>query len=224
LGRGGPWSILVPVALGKRGVGRLAAVVIAGGVLVSACAGSGYHYVKNSSDHAYFKVPNSWKLYDENAVINSQKGLSASDKQKQRNSGWQEGFDANPKPTMHHLGQPNASHPVGLALVEHLSFSDADALSQQALRNRYFDVDSAVQNNSGEIVSYSPVEQSGGFHGFHLVANLTSKGKTLTIDQTSLIDPSTSKVYTLIVMCESSCYSKQQSKIEQVVNSWTVTS
>ena len=34
----------------------------------AACSSSGYHYVKNSDDRTYFKVPDGWKLYDEDEL------------------------------------------------------------------------------------------------------------------------------------------------------------
>ena len=50
---------------------RVAALVVGAAVALTACAGTGYHYVKNSSDKTYFKVPDSWKLYNEDSVLDA---------------------------------------------------------------------------------------------------------------------------------------------------------
>jgi hypothetical protein len=110
-----------------------------------------------------------------------------------------------------------------LALVERLSFSGADTLSMQSLRNQFFDIDTAVQNNSATLINYESRNLSGGFHGFHLVASLgNGSPKMITVDQTSVVNASLSRVYNLLVTCRSTCYEKYKSRIEQVVTSWTV--
>ena len=193
-------------------------------LFLAACGGSGFSYVKNSDDHTYFKVPQEWKVFDEDTIINTLgKNLSKRARDTERDQNWQVAFDANTHPSLKHLLDPNAKFPTGLAMVNQLSFNDADSTSLGSLRNSFFDVDAAVQANAGEIVSYEPVELDGGFHGFHLVADLDlTKKATVRLDQTSLLDQATSKLYTLLVSCTAKCYDRYQSDIEKVVNSWTV--
>jgi hypothetical protein len=207
----------------SKPLGRLV-LFAAAATLLAACAGSGYHYVKSSDDHTYFKVPESWKLFDEQTIVhNLGKGLSKSAQQAQLDQGWQVGFDASSHPSLKHLGSGRAGSPEGLAIVRPLSTQDADAISMQTLRNAYVDIDTAVQNNEGQIVQYEPVALDGGFHGMHVVAELQdSKGRTSTIDQTSVVDKDTTKLYSLIVTCSSDCYDAHKSQIENVVSSWTV--
>ena len=70
--------------------------------------------------------------------------------------------------------------------------------------------------------SYEPVELDGGFHGSHLVANLSNKKATLTVNQVAVFDQATSKVYAISIYCSTACYDKYESKIERVIDSWTV--
>src|SRR5262245_59319029 len=91
---------------------RLIACALLGGLLASACAGSGYQYVKNSEDKNYFKVPESWKLYDEDAVL-KRLHLSPRERDIERDTTWRVSFDANPKPSLDHLEQVFPKHPVG---------------------------------------------------------------------------------------------------------------
>jgi hypothetical protein len=67
------------------------------------------------------------------------------------------------------------------------------------------------------------LEPEGGFHGFHLVVDLVvDGGRTITFDQTSLLDQSSSKVFNLIVTCGAKCYADNADQIDRVVGSWTV--
>jgi hypothetical protein len=203
-------------------LGAVAAVLVLA-LLGAACSSTGYHYVKNSDDRTYFKVPDGWKLYDEDEVLKAAKDLSPRQRDLERDTSWQVVFDASPKPSLNHLGSPKAHHPNGIAVVRELSFDDSDTLSLGSLRNLFFDVDSAVQNQLGELVTYEPLEPDGGFHGFHLVADLdTQSGGVVTLDQTTLVDQATSKVYILLVTCDAQCYEHNSDQIDRVVKSWTV--
>ena len=73
------------------------------------------------------------------------------------------------------------------------------------------------------MLTYEPLEPDGGFHGFHLVANVDAdKGRVVTLDQTTLVDQATSKVYSLLVTCDADCYDHNSEQIGHVVDSWTV--
>jgi hypothetical protein len=207
-------------AVTRRRLG-LGAVLVA--CLATACAGSGYNYVKSSEDHTYFKVPDSWKLYDENAVFGTAKGkLSAEEIKQRKKSEWITGFDASPKPAIKHVSHSDTAFPTGLAIVQKLSASEADAASLATLRNIFFDVDGTQSGKAATVLTYEPVEFSGGFHGSHLVARLTSGKKEVMVDQRAVLNPSTSKVYAIAVSCTTECYSKYRTKIEKIVDSWTV--
>jgi hypothetical protein len=205
----------------SKPLGGLAAVVAAG-VLLAACAGSGY--VKNSDDHTYFKVPDSWKLYDEDAIVGSLRDqLTKKQRQAALDTGWQVAFDASSRASLKHILNPQASSPEGMAIVSQLSADESDAMSLQALRNSFVNIDAALQANAADVVTYEPVTFDGGFHGIHLVATIEDKkGRSSTIDQTSVVDQDTTKTYSLILTCTTTCYDRNQDKIDNVVKSWTV--
>jgi len=192
-------------------------------VAVAGCS-SQYHYVKSSSDRTYFKVPSKWKLYNEKDILDGiGSNLTDAQRQQELNDNWRVAFDASPKPTLRHLGADGAKDPSGIAVVRTLDFDSADSLSNSGLRNYFFDVDTALQNQTGEVVAYDDLAPDGGFHGSHLVANLTmTDGNVMTIDQTVLVDQATSKLYALLVSCSSVCYEHNSKQIKQVVDSWTV--
>jgi hypothetical protein len=201
---------------------RVAWALLALACLPTACAGSGFHYVKNSDDHTYFKVPDSWRLYGEDAVLDANPSLSKEEREAARDSGWQTAFDANPSPSLRHVGKANARYPTGGALVQHLSADDADTVSLESLRNLFFDIDGAESGTPAAVVSYDPVNFDGGFHGSHLVARLARGKGSITVNQIVVLDQDTSKIYALVVTCSTPCYNRQQSRIEKIVDSWTV--
>ena len=177
-----------------------------------------------SSDKTYFKVPSKWTLFDEEDIVDRLGGdLTDAQRQQVLDETWRVAFDVSPKPTLRHLGATSARDPSGLAVVRTLSFDDADAMSLGSLRNYFFDIDTMMEDDTAEVVSYEDLKFDGGFHGSHLVANLTmSDGGVMTIDQTLLLDQATTKLYALIVSCSSVCYEQNAKDIKQVVDSWTV--
>jgi hypothetical protein len=226
---GGESPILVASARTTkgRGVRRVIALIGSGLVavgLLAGCAGSGYDYIKSSSDRTYFKVPSKWTVFDEEDVVDRLGGdLTDAERQQVLDETWRVAFDASPNPTLRHLGVTTAKDPAGLAVVRSLSFDDSDAVSLGSLRNYFFDIDTAMQDETGEVVTYEDLQLDGGFRGSHLVANLTMPdGGVLTIDQTVLVDQATSKLYALIVSCSNLCYERNSGDIKKVVDSWTV--
>jgi hypothetical protein len=206
--------------MGRRSPPGAAVAVLVLAVVAAACSSSGYHYVKNADDQTYFKVPDGWKLYDEDQLTAR---LTPRERDSVRETSWQVAFDASPRPSLKHLLAPKTKHPNGYATVQQLDFNASDNISLSALRNFFFDIDTAVQNEVGSIVSYEQLEPEGGFRGFHLVAEVqTQDGDVVTVDQTMLLDQATSRLYALIVTCDAQCYDDNSDQIGRVVDSWTV--
>jgi hypothetical protein len=208
---------------GRARLGALVACVVVASVVLTGCAGTGYNYVKSSDYHTYFKVPERWKLYDTKALLDPKvSGLTKDEAATAADSKWLTAFDSSPAPNLSHLFRAQ-NHPWGFASVQQISASKADTVSLSSLRNLFFDIDGTDSGAPADVVSYDPIALAGGFHGSHLVAKVAlTNGKTLTVNQVALLDEATSKIYALVVSCTTSCYEKNHSKIEQIVNSWTV--
>ena len=201
----------------------LITAVAAIAVLVAGCADSGYHYVKSSADKTYFKVPDRWTLFDEDAVLDELGGdLTEDERESVRDQLWQVVFDAAPKPSIDHVGHSGSTHPSGTAVVRELSADDADVLSTSTLRNYFVDLDKAIEESTAEVLAYEELKPEGGFRGLHLVADLVVGGKSIVVDQTVLVDQATTKLYALLVSCSNVCYEDNRSQIKNVVESWTV--
>lgn len=203
---------------------RIAAItaLLATGVLLAGCTGSGYQYVKSSEDKTYFKVPDRWTLYDEDEILDAVDDLSATQREAEAARGWQIAFDGAPRPSIEHTARLVGRHPAGFAVVNQLSFDESDGLSLAALRNFFVDVDGALDNDLGQVLEYEELQRDGGFRGLRIVADLETSTGLITIDQTVLVDQATTKVYALLISCTKVCYDDNRGDITNVVDSWTV--
>ncbi|MFP5318967.1 MAG: hypothetical protein ACLGI2_11830 [Acidimicrobiia bacterium] len=198
------------------------AVAAAGALLLSACAGSDYQYVKNSSEGAYFKVPKDWKVYDKDDIVEaSGSRLSPSQEDTLR---FMVAFDGDPRPSLEHDLQ-TATRPFGLARVRQLAPDERQQFSLIALRNEIVPIDQILEEDAGEIeLLQEPkdIVTSEGFAGTRLVYRVTTTDGSFTVDQTGLTDAQTRRVYFFIIGCESKCYDQNKRTITEIADSWTV--
>lgn len=193
-------------------------------MLLAACSSS-YVYVENTDANTFFKVPKSWRLFDENDIFASNNsGLSPQQEAATRRAIWLVAFDANPHPSVSHLLQTER-YPNGIARVSALSDEARDAFSFQLLRNLIFPIDQTLTQDpqAVEILGNQDLELKGGFRGSRIIFNIRRGNDFLTINQTGIVDPATRSLYLFVIGCEAHCYLQNRSTIDQVVQSWTVT-
>jgi hypothetical protein len=205
-------------------------VIVAVAFVAAACGGSGQQYVKNSDDHAYYKVPDDWKLFDEKSILANTDDLSDEQREQILSSSWRTGFDASPQPDIGHLLRSSAQYPTGFARVSPLSFDDADTVSDKELRNEFVDIDKAIDAGQVEMVAYDSENRDGGFHGIRFRARINAapesevyaEGPAFTIEQISLLNQAKDKKYSMLVVCSAKCFETNAGRIKDVVDSWTV--
>lgn len=214
-----------PRAVGHRGRLGAAALVLAGAFALAACT-SGYHYVKNGSNGSgtYFKVPESWRIYNEDAFIKS-RHLSPTQAKNAKADSWTVAFDGSPRPTLRHFDATAPKQPFGIAEVRTLSTQERDSFSLMSMRNYFVPVDDLLQSG----VDVRPLRlddftRDGGFRGQRFTFEFTvpSSRKSVTVDQVAIVDAGTSQIHFLAVSCTSTCYSNQKDTINKIVESWTV--
>lgn len=194
----------------------------AAAVLLGACGGSEYRYVKSSSNGAYFKVPKDWKVYDKETIVEAS-GSNLSENQFDALR-FMVAFDADPKPSLEHDLQ-TAKRPFGLARVRQLSAQERLTFSLAALRNEIVPIDQILNEETGDIELLKEPEEiatSGGLAGTRLVYRVVTEDGSFTVDQTGLVDAKTQLVYFFIIGCESDCYDQNKQKISEIADSWTV--
>jgi hypothetical protein len=216
----------------------VAGLVVAG--LLAGCAGSGQRYVKNSSEGVYFTIPDDWKLYEEDAILDFQDDqLGPEAIESRRDGSWQVFFDAAPRPSLRHLEQFLTAHPNGQAQVLELGPQQRDTVSLEVLRNLVLPIDeiSQIDETLVELVDAEEINRDG-VRGVQFVFNVDMeavdsliaglepapdrKPEFATINQTALVDSATRKLYALVISCEAGCYEDNKSTIEKVADSWTV--
>lgn len=214
---------------GARRTARWAAaasVAVAVTLLLSACTGSGYRYLKNTRDGAgtYFKVPDGWKVYDESEFIKT-RNLTPARSQILRETSWTVAFDASSKPSLKHYDQLVTSRPFGLARVRELDPDERAQFSLDAMRNLVVPVDTIAQQGGGvEVLRSDEFTRSGGFRGLRFTFSVQPPDGTqfVTFDQVSIVDPDTKELHLLFISCTAKCYEREKDTINTVMDSWTV--
>jgi len=214
----------------RRSAAWVLALALVAALALAGCAGSGTQYVSNSADHTYFKVPSGWKLFGEKTIVDANHALSKDQRNQILDTSWRTAFDASPRPSLQHLANADAAFPTGYAIVDTLSAKDSDTMSDSAMRNMFFQVDTLYDAQQLKMLSYQSVDRGNGLHGVRLRARVKSdpsskvyaEGPAFTFEQVTLVDQSRTKTYSLIVVCSSTCFEKQTDRIEGVVDSWTV--
>jgi hypothetical protein len=199
-----------------------AGLTLAASVLFAACAGSGYTYVKSSSNNTYFKVPKDWKLYGQDDVLDrSQRPREDADATGLR---YLAVFDADPAPSLDHDLQ-TARYPFGLVRVRELDIEERDAFSLASLRNEVVPIDEIIERDLGEIELVErpqSIRMPKGLAGSRLVYTVRTPEGSFTVHQTGLVDPETRIVYFFIVGCEERCFAEHRRTIDEIAESWTI--
>jgi hypothetical protein len=219
----------VPRVPGRRARRSAAAVLLvcAVALVLSACTGSGYHYVKNSSEEGsgtYFKIPEGWRVYDENEFF-ARLDLPPERAKARKETSWAIAFDASSNPTLKHFEDPVTKQPFGIAEVRQLGPEERDAFSLMAMRNLVLPVDQLAESGAEfEVLKLEEFTRDGGFHGLRFTFNFRypQAKEFVTFDQVSIVDSDTKEVHLLVISCSSRCYERKKDTINTVMDSWTV--
>jgi hypothetical protein len=196
-------------------------------LLVTGCAAPQFTYVTNSGAHTYFKVPNDW------SQIASSK-LYAAVKSTPQSGVWSVGYDGDTRPAAGHvLGATNGA-PFAYSVVAPVNQATTNSLSYNVLRDFFLPVTSADRATAAKsgfpltnfhLLRDTTLTLAQGVHGVRETFDYTYPGVgTNTFDQVALTNADDTEVYLLLVHCLASCYSKHQSEIDTVMNSFTVRS
>jgi hypothetical protein len=208
---------------GRLGRGVLTALGVA---LLGACATSGYTYVANDDLGAYFRVPDTYQVYDNDEVMEPlladvSEDVAAAVREQQ----WVVAFDANEEPAVDRfvaqITDPSEAV-AGYARVRTLGQEERLSYSLQSLRNELIPADQAAALGERlEVLNVEEVSQDGA-RGLKLTFSVQVSDGTLVFDQMSLVDDATSRVYLLALGCSSACYDASRDDIAAITESWTI--
>jgi hypothetical protein len=197
--------------------------------MVSGCAAPQYTYVANSGANTYFKVPHSWHQIGPDALSNVLKAETGSS-----GGGWIVAYEAGAKPTAYDFLSFATSQPFVFAEIGTLNTTASNALSYDTLRDFFLPVTSTARQNASAqgfpLTGFKQIRDqtltlSQGVHGVRETYDYTSAGGASdTFDMDALTNADQTVVYLLVIHCTTSCYSNDQTAINDVMSSFTIRS
>ncbi len=207
-------------------VGGCALILL--GVTVAGCGAPQYTYVANSNQSTYFKVPYSWHKISDSSLSSALKTGGGS------GAPWMVAYEAGHKPTASDFYSFDTTQPFVFSEVGNLSSSQSADLSYDSLRDFLLPVTSTARTNlAQENLPLSDFKQirdqvltlAQGVHGVRETFDYTYSGKISdTFDEVVLTNADQTVVYVLVLHCTTSCYSSDQTEINDVMSSFTIRS
>jgi hypothetical protein len=193
--------------------------------MVSGCAAPQYTYVANSGASTYFKVPAGWHKISDSAL---QKETGSS------GSGWLVAYEGGTKPTAGDFQSFATGQPFVFAEVGGLNSTASAQMSYDGLRDIFLPVTSTARQNATAsqgfpFTDFSQIRDqtlmlSQGVHGVRETFDYSYEGVADTFDQVALVNADQTELYLLVLHCTTSCYSHDQTEINDVMSSFTVRS
>jgi len=210
----------------------LAAFVACVLVTSAGCGSAQYHYVKNSGDNVYFKIPSSWSQVDQGSLEEQVNGDPESATARvAREQQWVIAYDAAADPSVEHvLSVDTPNDPIVFARVSQLSPSQLSQVSLDSLRNLFLPVTSAARQQAaasgqafdGFELIRDDVLTRDGLRGVRSTYNYEISGGLQTFDLSAFVNDENGKVYMLLVRCSAKCYRERSAELEDIATSLTV--
>jgi hypothetical protein len=214
------------------------AVVVGLGLalLASACAGSGNNFVQNDEYGVYARVPGGWTVFDNDEILEAVTGRDPDSRPSEsplRPRVWLSGFDARDDPTAGEVIELGTDEPRGYVQILQLTRSQREQINLSTMRGSVLGVDPLASNpltgqsgGDAEVLTDEPVEFDGGYHGLHTVIAIQpqARGEQPTvIDQTAVLNSTSSLLYLLVVSCNEDCYFEtSHDDTTEIVDSWAI--
>jgi hypothetical protein len=201
-----------------------AALLIIVGLMVAGCLSPSYTYVADSSDKAYFKVPPSWREVSPSS-LQQVEGQSS-----QGTYLWSRAYDDSASPSVRDVFS-SSSKPVAYASVLGLSASQADNVSFNSMRDLLLPVTSTARDAASaahvgltgfQLLSDQMITDSHHDRGIREIFDYNLGTAPETFDLTVMTNSDTTKLFFLLVHCQTASFAANYPQIEKVVGSFTV--
>ncbi len=206
------------------------ALLLGLGVALSGCGAPQFTYVANSSSGAntstYFKVPYAWHKISDSSLASELKSTIGG-------GSWTTAYEAGHTPTASDFLSFGTAHPFVFADVNQLSPTASNQMSYNGLRDILLPVTSTARQGASSqgypLTGFKQIRDqtlalSQGVHGVRETFQYTYNGTTDIFDQVALTNADQTVVYLLLLHCTTSCYSSDQSEINDVMSSFTIRS
>lgn len=201
-----------------------AALLIIVGLTVAGCLSPDYTYVADSSDKAYFKVPPSWREVSPSSLQQVQ-GQSS-----QGTYLWSRAYDDSASPSVRDVFSSSLK-PVAYASVLGLSASQASDVSFNSMRDLLLPVTPTARNAASaahvtltgfQLLSDQMITDSHHDRGIREIFDYNLGMTPETFDLTVMTNSDTTKLFFLLVHCQTASFAANYPQIEKVVGSFTV--
>ena len=204
---------------------RTLLAVLAGAVGVAGCGtfeDSGYQFVRNRPTGTYLKVPEDWTVHGHGEVSSFLDRIGKTPVDFAETYPFVTTFGADDDLIAYPF-EPFGSRPAGMVRVKALDPQERDELSFATMRDELVPVLQGVQVGQVELLSRAEL-RSGAARGERLryVVIDPETSEQVGIDQTTLIDDRTQRLYLLVVGCEAACFERNERQIDEVVESLTI--
>jgi len=197
------------------------------GVTVTGCGAPQYTYVANSSASTYFKVPHGWHKIDAAALQKVEAELQYPA------GGWQVAYEAGSDPSANDFLGFGSNQPFVFAEIGTPTKAESQDLSYNVLRDIFLPVTSTTRQNEPAgypLTNFKQIRDENltpglGVHGVRETFDYTLEGgQTDTFDEIALTNAEQTVIYFLVLHCTTSCYSNDQTAINDVMSSFTIRS
>ena len=199
------------------------------GVVLSGCLSPQYTYVANSGANTYFKVPNGWHKISDSSLSSELRSATGGS-----GGAWTVAYEAGHQPRAGDFLSFGTAQPFVFAEVGQLNSTASNSLSYDTLRDFFLPVTATARQNASAqgfpLTAFKQIRDqmltlSQGVHGVRETFNYTFTGGTTdTFDEVALTNADQTVVYLLVLHCTSSCYSNDQTEINDVMSSFTIRS
>jgi len=199
------------------------------GVALAGCAAPQFTYVANSGTNTYFKVPYGWHKISDSSLSSELKSATGG-----AGGSWTVAYEAGHQPQARDFLSFGTAQPFVFAEVGQLNSTARNELSYDTLRDFFLPVTATARQNASAqgfpLTGFKQVRDQmlslgQGVHGVRETFEYTfNSGTTDTFDEVALTNADQTVVYLLVLHCTASCYSNDQTEINDVMSSFTIRS
>ncbi|WP_395107439.1 hypothetical protein [Actinomadura sp. SCN-SB] len=201
---------------------------------LSGCGSPDYHYVKNSEQKTYFKVPSEWHRIDQrtlDGILSADDPDSAAARARPRLV-WSVAYDAHEVPHPTHLYGVASDQPFVWAVVRPLSKKEQDAVSLDMLRDTFLPVTengrAELAQRGGQLAGFELTRDQvltpgGGLRGVRTTFNyrLPTSPDLQTFDVTAYVSDA-GRLYVMVLRCSTRCFHQRAAELDAIARSFTV--
>jgi hypothetical protein len=199
------------------------------GISVSGCAPPQYTEVSDPGQAVDFEIPHGWHQVSGPSLVSQLKadGINAL-------GAWQVAYEAAPEPAAADFLAFGNTQPFVFAETGTLTSAASAELSYDALRDFFLPVTSTARKSESAqpgnaLTGFRQIRDQvltpgNGVHGVRETFDytFTGTGEADTFDEITLTNAQQTQVYFLVLHCTIRCYSTDQTQINDVMSSFTV--